>query len=224
MNTIFLRHYIFIDPNDIFSNNNENVVLNEIKEIHKKNYLNGEIIKYYNYNDIIILLDNYDKELCDLFKKINTNYPALLSDIGRLIILYNYGGVYHDLKFMSNNKMISYLNTVLPEIEVICDEHPFHKNRVRIGNIIALQIKSKFLNMILQKIKEKLLQPNNYYGPQDMFNISSGTYIIEFENYQDKNVYKYPLQNMEMLFYDNDIYFKNIKKWQNTKEYIFTKN
>lgn len=103
-NIILLRHYIFIDSCELFHDINNNSTFNNIKKIHSKNYTNGEIVKYYGYNDIVYLLNNYDKELCKLFLDINCNYPALLADIGRLIILYTYGGIYHDLKCMSNKK------------------------------------------------------------------------------------------------------------------------
>ena len=122
-----LRHYIFINPNDVFGNINNDIILNDIKKIHKKNYTNCEILKYYGYIDIVNLLKNYDNELCKLFLKLNYNYPALLADIGRLIILYNYGGIYHDLKCMSNQKMINYLNSVSSKTKLIAEEHPIKK-------------------------------------------------------------------------------------------------
>ena len=95
---IFLRHYIFIDPYDINSNNENNEKFQSIKKIHSENYTDGEKILYYNYEDIKNLLEKYDIELYNLYIKINYKYAALLADIGRYIILYNYGGIYHDLK------------------------------------------------------------------------------------------------------------------------------
>jgi hypothetical protein len=219
-NIILLRHYIFIDPHNLLNDINNNAILNDIKKIHKQNYTNKEIIKYYGYNDIVNLLKNYDNELCELFMELNPNYPALLADIGRLIILYNYGGIYHDLKCISNKKMINYLSFVSPEIQLIAEEHTKEYNRVRNTNIVALQKNSNFLRIVLQKIKIKLKNSKDAFGPKAMFNIGSGIYIEEFKK-QGKYIYKYPFQANNMLKFFSKIKSKNIITWQNTYEHIF---
>jgi len=222
-NIILLRHYIFINPTDILSDINDDVILNDIKKIHNKNYTNGEIVKYYGYNDIANLLNNYDNKLYKLFLEINVNYPALLADIGRLIILYTYGGIYHDLKCMSNQKMIDYLKLVSSEIELIGEEHPIEKHRVRIGNIIALHKNSNFIKSVLEKIKTKLETEKDAFGHQQVFNIGSGIYINEFLENTNPCIYKYPFEKTNMLQFNSEIYSKNIKKWQHTDEYILKK-
>jgi hypothetical protein len=222
-NIILLRHYIFINPLNILSDINDDITLNDIKKIHKKNYINGEIVRYYGYNDIVNLLNNFDKELCNLFTELNCNYPALLADIGRLIILYNYGGIYHDLKCISNKKMIDYLKSVSSEIELIGEEHPTEKHRVRIGNIVALHKHSNFIASVLEKIKKKLENQKDAFGSKKVFEIGSGTYIQEFLDNTNTCIYKYPFQNTHMLHFDLKIYSKNIKKWQSTEDYIFKK-
>lgn len=223
-NIILLRHYIFINPTDVLSDINNDSILNDIKKIHKQNYTNCEIIKYYGYNDIVNLLNNYDDELCKLFLELNVNYPALLADIGRLIILYTYGGIYHDLKCMSNQKMIDYLKSVSSEIELIGEEHPIEKHRVRNTNIIALHKNNNFIKSVLEKIKKKLETEKDGFGPQQVFNIGSGIYINEFLENTNKCIYKYPFENTSMLTFNSDIYLKNIKKWQLTDEYIFKRS
>lgn len=208
-NLILLRHYIFIDPFNLLNDINNNDILNDIKKIHKKHYTNNEVIKYYGYNEIINLLKNYDNELCKLFKNLNPNYPALLADIGRLIILYTYGGVYHDLKCISNKKMIDYLNSVSSEIKLIGDEHAIKKNRVRNTNIVALQKNNEFINSVLQKIKIKLKDSKYAFGPEAMYIIGSGTYIREFSK-QENYIYKYPFQTNKMITFFGEIKLKNI--------------
>ena len=220
-NIILLRHYIFINPLNILDDINDDPILNDIKKINNQNYSNGEILKYYGYNDIIDLLNNYDKELCNLFIEINCNYPALLSDIGRLIILYNYGGIYHDLKCMSNKKMIIYLKTLSPKIELIGEEHPTETIRVRNSNIVALHKNSNFIASVLEKIKIKLNNEKNAFGFKKVFEIGSMIYIKEFLNNTNVHIFKYPFEKKKFLYLNKYIYFKNIKKWQNTNEYIF---
>jgi mannosyltransferase OCH1-like enzyme len=222
-NIILLRHYIFINPTNLLSNINNDVILNSIKKKHKQNYTNCEIVKYYGYNDIVNLLKNYDDDLCKLFLELNCNYPALLADIGRLIILYTYGGIYHDLKCMSNKKMIDYLKSVSSKIELICEEHPITKHRVRNTNIIALHKNSNFIKSVLEKIKKILVTKKDAFGAGQVWIIGSEIYINEFLNNTNKCIYKYPFQNTCMLKFDSEIYSKNVKKWQTTFESIFKK-
>ena len=215
-----LRHYIFINPVDVFEDINKNTILNDIKQIHNKSYTNGEIVKYYGYNDIVNLLNNYDNELCNLFKELNYNYPALLADIGRYIILYNYGGVYHDLKCISNKKMIDYLNSVSKEIKIIGETTKKNKERVQIGNIVVLEKQSKFLNDVLQKIKMKLINSKDSSGPFVVVTIGMGTYGDNFP-YNTKNAHNISFENEKFVEYNSEVYSKNISRWQNTNEYIF---
>jgi mannosyltransferase OCH1-like enzyme len=222
-NIILLRHYIFINPLDVLNDINNDIILNDIKNIHNKNYTNGEIVKYYGYNDIVNLLNNYDKELCKLFKEINCNYPALLADIGILIILYNYGGIYHDLKCMSTKKMIDFLISVSPEIQLIGEEHPTENHRVRNTNIVALRKNCNFIASVLEKIKNKLENEKDAFGSNKVFDIGSGIYIKEFLENENISIYKYPFQNTHMVKFDNNIYSKNIKRWQTSNENIFKK-
>ena len=216
-----LRHYIFIDPKNIHSHINESKLLEHIKCIHHKQYINGEIVKYYGYNDIGKLLKKFDKQLYELFVQLNYNYPALLADIGRYVILYYYGGIYHDLKFMSNKKLIDYLENISTDIELICEEHPLETHRIRNGNIISLKKKHNYFAKILNKIKSKLIVSNNAYGPNVMYEIGSGLYIDEFKKNKCKNIIKVPFLNKNMIVCDNYIYGKNTKTWQNTYEAIF---
>lgn len=223
-NLIFLRHYIFIDPDDILNDINNNDTLKFIKKKHKEKYINGEIVKYYGYQDIVNLLDNYDKELCKLFKEINCNYPALLADIGRLIILYKYGGVYHDLRFMSKKILIDYLSQVSFETELIAEEHPKETDRVRVGNIITLHKHSKFIALVLEKIKKKLKSDKNAFGSNKVNEIGSDIYINEFKKNKNPNIYKYPFFNTGKIKKNNKIYMKRARIWQETNEPIFKKN
>ncbi len=222
-NIILLRHYIFIDPNDIFCNINENNILIEIQKKHTQNYTNGEIIKYYGYKDIVNLLEKYDDTLCKLFLELNCNYPALLADIGRLVILYTYGGIYHDLKCMSTKKMIDYLKPVSNDIELNGEEHPTPKfsYKVRNGNIVALHKNSNFIKSVLKKITKDLQQNKNAFGRTKVFEIGSGNYINSILNNTNQNIYIYPFINERMLIFDREIYSKNGKKWQNTEEFLF---
>jgi len=218
---IYKRHYIFIDPNDINCNINNHPILQSIKSIHKNYYINNEKVIYWSYVMIRELLKKYDMELHDLFLEINTNYPALLADIGRQVILYYYGGVYHDLKCMSNINLINYLNE--KNVKIIAETNPIDESRVRNMNIIALSIKHHFINDTLQKIKAALKEAKEkrYKGGDEVWNIGSKIYLEVFKDYEcDGEVIKDKLVLKRLIYYDPNIYNKNIKKWQNTDEYL----
>lgn len=214
-----IRHYIYINSNDIYNTNDK--IQMSIKNIHKKN-CNIEI-KYYNYFDIINLLEKYDNELCLLFKKINKNYPALLSDIGRLVILYYYGGIYHDLKFISNNELDDFLKNIKKEVIFIAEEHPIEKERIRNGNIIVLEKYNKLLDIVLKKIKKELMKgiEKKYFGSKKMFYIGSYIYIDEFMKKNNNKYIKLPFFKNKLINYNNSINRKIKNKWQKTNEYIF---
>ena len=214
------RHYIFIDPTDIGADIHKHKTLDEIKTIHAKYYINGEIVQYYSYNDISKLLESFDIELQELFLQLNPNYAALLAAIGRLVILYYYGGIYHDLKCVSTKALDEYL-TIVPNTEVICEEHPTDKHRVRNTNIVALKLHSPFIATVLKKIKAKLFTSKDAFGSKQMFNIDSLIFITEFAHNKSNTIIKHPFISTNMIILDNEIYKKRITRWQRTEESIF---
>ena len=226
-----IRHYIFIDPNDIYCDITKHDLLNEFKSIHSAHYTTGEIVKYWGYNDIALLLKKYDEELYALFLKINHNYPSLLSDLGRFVILYYYGGVYHDLKCISESNMKNYLeNDIGSNVTFIAlGEH--NPDDIHTRNIISLQIKHPLLHSTLQLVKKKLIEAkdNNYHGG---IVAGQGSNIIycAFQPYVD-TVLDYCTKNDDVIkrregglyFFHHHIYAKTIARWQTTYEPIFIK-
>ena len=92
--------------------------------------------KLYFFEDLYKLLKEYDNELAFYFNKINLNYAALLSDIGRIFILYKFGGIYQDLRIMfKNNKTIFLIKKYLENgISLILEENG---QSIRIGNLAS---------------------------------------------------------------------------------------
>ena len=221
---IKLRHYIFINPHNVLSRKHKK--LDFIKKIHLRNYNQGEIIIYWFYEDILNLLQSYDKELADLFSKINKMYPALLADIGRYIILYKFGGVYLDLKFLAKNeiyKLIYFTKKFNKNIQVIGWKHP-NENRTRNVGIIALTKNNIFFHNVLQNIKKKLLEEkkeNKQINSSKMFYIGSKTYIDLFKIYEKQNkVAKFSFQK-NIVKFNRKIYKLNFVRWQNTHQKLF---
>ena len=214
-----LRHYIFINPYDLEEDMNKNETFIYIKKKYDKKYVNKEIVKYYSYNDIKELAKNFDSKLYNLFIKINPIYPALLADIGRILILYNYGGVYHDLKFFSTKKLSNYLNYTKSKFFV--DSR--YNNKIRNSNIIVLERNNIYLKEILQLMTQKLTklyEKNILDGRKYVYFVGSVSFFEIVKKY-DKNITKLFKEFIER---DNEIYFKNIVKWQDTHEKLFLEN
>ena len=96
--------------------------------------------------------------------------------------------------------------SVSSEIELICEEHPINKYTVRNGNIIALHKNSKFLISVLEKMKIKLINSKNAFGPKTVYDIGSKIYIDEFSYNKNACIYKYPFRNI--IKSDANIYLK----------------
>jgi len=218
----YLRHYIYIDSDDINKNINTDPTLAEIKRLHKTYYTNDEEIKYWGYMDIYNLIKEYDEEFAELFLSINVNYPALLADIGRYLILYRFGGVYHDLKCVSNLNMISYLDNT-GEVIFIGETNPLDPGRVRNTNIVTLIKTSPLLLDVLTEIKKKLLiaKQEKWHGSKKMVYIGSRTYKDIFDIYKSDLIIKIPMVAKRLLIFDSTIYKKNSRSWQKTEEFIF---
>ena len=218
-------NYIFINPFEPSEDLTLNKTFNTIKKIHSSYYdeLSDIVIKYWSYNDITLLLEQFDHDLYDLYLKINPLYAALLSDIGRFIVLYNFGGVYHDLKFIAKPKFFKYLVNVKDQYNIIGEQHPQQKSRVRSGNIISFVDKDPFFLSVLNSIKVQLLiaQDKKASGSERMFAIGSGVYIDLFaKNINLRKDMFMQRFDWRYLKYHKSIYKANITKWQNIEEQI----
>lgn len=219
-----IRHYIFINPNNINSDIHKCDFLKKIKKEHAKYYINNEKVIYWDYADIKVLLKRYDILLYELFVQLNVKYAALLADIGRYVILYFYGGVYSDLKCISNKKMISFLERMKNRgIVFVGESHPVNPIRVRNGNIISLCERHKLLHDTLQNIKYALLdaRKNNVKGPKNIWRIGSLIYIDLFKVNKLESVVHIPLIEEGYIIFDAEIYSSRIVKWQSTFECLF---
>lgn len=216
------RHYVYINPNNL----NEKVC-NLIKNIHDGNYQNQDVnITYHYYDDIYKALQGYDTELSELFLKINRNYTALLADIGRYIILYNYGGVYHDLKFTSNDKIKNYIMKNYHNGKTfIAERNPRVTNLIRSGNIITLEKCHVFIDEILKRLKNNLKEAKikKHYGSRAMFEIGSITYISAYKECKDNHIFSNISREFfgEFIKKNSVIYNSRFKKWQLIEEPIF---
>jgi mannosyltransferase OCH1-like enzyme len=219
------RHYIFINPYDLREDIYCNPILNNIQTIHNKHYrkFSGIQSSYWSYNDIAELLRTYDIGLSELYLSINPKYAALLSDIGRFIILYLYGGVYHDLKFLAKHKFVKFFQDHMNVYGIIGEQHPRDKHRVRSGNIISFVAEDPFFRVVLDAIKSRLIivHKTKLSGSTAMFDIGSGIYIRMFSEYEKRRTDMARKRfDWRYLKYNKSIYKANITKWQDIEEQI----
>ena len=213
------------------SNKKSNIDIPEVKNFYerkKRIYPKNFEFKLYFFEDLYKLLKEYDNELAFYFNKINLNYAALLSDIGRIFILYKFGGIYQDLRIMfKNNKTIFLIKKYLENgISLILEENG---QSIRIGNL-ASKKNCKILKKYLNNIKEKL---KNYYDKKMIENncyiYGSGTLIELFKKLSknDNDFYEYEDEKIKKINWNvrlesklNRIYNNN-GHWSKLKIPIF---
>lgn len=114
--------------------------------------------KYHFYRDIYAQLRLYDSELALYFSRINRGLPALLSDIGRFIILYNHGGFYHDARFSFESKeaMREILSFCKMGVDAVFHQKVPKLTMIKSTNVLACKKKAAVFHAILQQQKLKL--------------------------------------------------------------------
>lgn len=225
MSAVYTTNYIFINPKNARESIIENKTFLSIKKYHDRWYskFNQHKVKYWSYNDIAELLSGYDADLRDLYLRVNPYYASLLSDIGRFIILYKYGGIYHDLKFLPKNRFYKKLDLLKNDFAIIGEQHPKQPHRIRSGNIISYYPGDIFFASILDSIKSELsiAKKNQEKGSVRMFAIGSGIYIDHFDKIKEiRNDLRKVKLTWTLLKYSKKIYKSNITKWQNIDEII----
>lgn len=166
-------YYIFVDKL-----NRTNTVLPEYLQTmfsDVSDHFFGEVeIIVHNYITLQLLFDEFDPEMARYFSLINPMYAALLSDIGRYLLLYLYGGIYHDTKmrFEDLKEIIKFSELCEPQQQyLILEIHPTIQQRIRNSNMIACRRGSRFLFTVMEMTKIDLRKmvlggeiPNKYSG------------------------------------------------------------
>lgn len=221
-----LRHYIYIDSDSPHEDIDASATLDRIKQIHRDNMLCGETVIYWSYDDISVLLKEYDEGLYQLFMSINTELPALLADIGRCIILYTHGGVYNDLKFMTTKKMTIYLNDCISNnIELVADIPPYKRNQrtVRNSNMVALSKEHLVFDCALQEYKRLLsiAGEKKWFSRKHLWAIGTKSYVnCFFKHAKSHGVTKVNMQWGRLVLRSGEIYRMRSRAWLKTNVQI----
>jgi hypothetical protein len=160
-------HYIYINKYDKY----DTVIPEEVLQLTKLyvHYENLEF-KIHNYVSLYEEINEYNVEFARLISKINPLLPAHIADIGRIFVLWKYGGIYHDAHYYINN--IQFLLKVKDTINkhgFLFESHPI-KNMsygCRNTNMASLCYNPLFLQILhkqfenLQRIEQELIIDNS---------------------------------------------------------------
>ena len=142
-------HYIYINR----KNKNDTTIPQQVLNC-KLNYDKWGIpVRIHTFPSIYQELNEYNPEYARLFSMINPLLPACMADIGRIFILYKYGGIYHDCRFYIDD--ILFYNLLLQKIDIygyVIERHPnkMVKWGCRNGNMAAT-INNKLFKQILDR-------------------------------------------------------------------------
>ena len=167
MDDKLIIHYIYINKHDKYDTEIPAQVL-QLTQLYV-NYDNLEF-KIHNYTSLYEEIKEYNTEFARLISKINPLLPAFIADIGRIFVLWKYGGIYHDAHYYINN--IQFLLKVKDTIHkhgFAFESHPIKKMRTccRNTNMAALSNNPLFLKILhkqfenLQRIEHELLQDSS---------------------------------------------------------------
>lgn len=115
-------HYIYINKHDKFST--------EIPEQVQKLttlYVKDKSIRFmiHSYTSLYNEIKEYNTEYAELFSKINPLFAAALADIGRIFVLWKYGGIYHDAHFyIKDIEFFHKIKNTLKQQDYIFEKHP----------------------------------------------------------------------------------------------------
>lgn len=159
-------HYIYINKYDKY----DTTVPEQVLQLTKL-YVKHENIEFkiHNYVSLYEEIKEYNAEYGRLISQINPLLPAYIADIGRIFVLWKYGGIYHDAHFYINN--ISFLLKIQDTLNkhgFAFEAHPI-KDRTygcRNTNMAALKQNPLFLKILhkqfenIQRIEQELIQDN----------------------------------------------------------------
>ena len=156
-------HYIYINKYDKY----DTVIPEQVLNLTKLyvNYENLEF-KIHNYVSLYEEFKEYNAEYARLVSKINPLLPAYIADIGRIFVLWKYGGIYHDAHYYVDN--IPFLLKVKDTINkhgFAFESHPMkHRSySCRNTNMGAFKNNDLFLKILhkqfenLQRIEQELI-------------------------------------------------------------------
>ena len=160
-------HYIYINKHD----KHDDVIPEQVLNL-KKLYVAYENLEFkiHNYTSLYEEFKEYNAEYARLVSKINPLLPAFIADIGRIFVLWKYGGIYHDAHFYINNiQFLLKVKDTINKYGFAFESHPIKhlSYSCRNTNMAAFKQNPLFLKIVhkqfknLQRIEQELIHDNN---------------------------------------------------------------
>jgi hypothetical protein len=167
MDDKLIIHYIYINKYDKY----DTVIPKEVLQLTKLyvKYDNLEF-KIHNYVSLYEEIKEYNAEYARLISKINPLLPAFIADVGRIFVLWKYGGIYHDAHYyMHNIQFLLKVKDTIHKHGFAFESHPIKQINTccRNTNMAALSNNHLFLKILdkqfknLQRIEQELLHDSS---------------------------------------------------------------
>lgn len=167
MDDKIIVHYIYVNKHNKY----DTTIPEQIIQLQKLyvNYNNLEF-KIHTYLSLYQEIKEYNKEYAILISKINPLLPAFIADIGRIFVLWKYGGIYHDAHiYIDNITFLLKIKEISKKYGYAFETHPI-KNisyACRSTNMAAIKNNKLFLKILdkqminLQRIEKELICNSN---------------------------------------------------------------
>ena len=156
-------HYIYINKHDKYDTIIPEQVL-QLTNLYVK--CDNLEFKIHNYLSLYEEVKEYNAEFARLISKINPLLPAHIADIGRIFVLWKYGGIYHDAHYYINNiKFLLKVKDTINKHGFAFESHPIKhlSYGCRNTNMAAFKHNPLFLKILhkqfenLQRIEQELI-------------------------------------------------------------------
>ncbi len=152
-------HYIYINKHDKFDESIP-IELEKLLEKYQEVHQGDATVKIHGYQSLLSEIKEYDSELGAYFSLINPLFANVLSNIGRIFLLYRHGGFYHDANwFIKKRSAYSELTTLISDKDIVLERHPQvdqNPQIIRNSNMWARSAGNAFFKNILEKQKQNL--------------------------------------------------------------------
>ena len=198
MNKLII-HYININKNDKFCTKMP-VQVNKLKKLYVKD--KSITFKIHTYTSLFNEIKEYNKEYSELLSKINPLFATAIADIGRIFVLWKYGGIYHDAHFyIEDNKFLNKIKDTLNIYDYIFERHPSNNTySCRNGNMASNKnnklfekiLKKQFKN--LERIKKEI--KNNSKKLHNIWSEFGMVFLTTLLNENNIDIRKFSINNV----------------------------
>lgn len=170
-------HYIYINRYDKFDTKIPDYVL-ELKDLYTKKP--DTQINFYTYTDLYNEINSYNTEYGFLFSKINPMIAAALSDIGRIFLLWKYGGIYHDLnEYINDGDVLQDIVEKLSRLEFLFMNKPSTGHKCANSNMASVKNIPMFKQILATQFKNiNRVREELFNDPSKVHNMWTETTMV----------------------------------------------